>query len=167
MRARRRSLTTSGELHGLYGAIEAALEGAAGLGGRERDRDFPARDTPAGALVIVVCGGVASTVNDALAGVGSTSPAALIARTWKVWAPSASELYCCGLVHEAHGAPSRLHWKVSFVSLPWNVNVTEDCPMIPDWSAVDNSVRGTRRWGVEDATRRLVRGRGGFRACRP
>ena len=86
---------------------------------------------PLGALVIVVCGGVASTVKDALAGVGSTSPAALTARTSNVCAPSASAVYCCGLAQDTHGAPSRAHWKVSSASLPWKANVTVDWPIKP------------------------------------
>jgi hypothetical protein len=41
-----------------------------------------------GLAVIVVSGPVASTTQVKLAGVGSTLPAASIARTWKVCAPS-------------------------------------------------------------------------------
>ena len=45
-----------------------------------------------GWLSIVVSGAAVSIVQVKLAGVGSTLPAASIARTEKVWEPSASEL---------------------------------------------------------------------------
>ena len=41
-----------------------------------------------GAVSIVVCGAIVSTVQANVAGVGSTLPAASVARTWKVWLPS-------------------------------------------------------------------------------
>src|SRR5438128_7044753 len=47
-----------------------------------------------------------------LAGVASTLPAGSVARTWKVWLPSASALWLCGLVQAANAAPSSLHSKV-------------------------------------------------------
>src|SRR5438128_10472786 len=47
-----------------------------------------------------------------LAGVASTLPAGSVARTWKVWRPSASALLLCGLVQAAKAAPSSLHSKV-------------------------------------------------------
>jgi len=45
---------------------------------------------PAGPLVIVVSGAAVSTVNDRVAGVASTLPAASVARTVNVYAPSTS-----------------------------------------------------------------------------
>ena len=45
-----------------------------------------------GAAVMVVSGGVVSTVQVKLAGVGSALPAASVARTWKLWLPSAKPL---------------------------------------------------------------------------
>ena len=43
----------------------------------------------AGADVIVVSGGVRSTVQVWFAGVGSVFPIVSVARTWKVWLPAA------------------------------------------------------------------------------
>ena len=48
-------------------------------------------------------------VNDA--GVGSVPP--LDARTWKVWLPSASPLYACGVEQAAKAAPSSAHSNVA------------------------------------------------------
>ena len=47
---------------------------------------------PEGPEVIVVSGGSVSTVKERVAGVGSTLPAGSVARTAKVWRPSAREL---------------------------------------------------------------------------
>ena len=41
-----------------------------------------------GATSMVVCGATVSTVQEKVAGVGSTLPAASVARTWNVWLPS-------------------------------------------------------------------------------
>ena len=41
-----------------------------------------------GPEVMVVSGGVVSTVHEYVAGVGSVLPAASLARTWKLWLPS-------------------------------------------------------------------------------
>src|ERR1700680_3822089 len=68
-------------------------------------------------------GGAVSTVHFASAGVGSISFAALTARTWKVWAPSASAVYVCGLEQAAQAPPSRLHWNVLPDCVDENVNV--------------------------------------------
>lgn len=52
--------------------------------------DAPVAATvPAGALLIVVCGAVVSTVQLAVAADGSALPAASVAMTETVWAPSA------------------------------------------------------------------------------
>ena len=56
---------------------------------------------PVGPPSIAVCGATVSTVNDRVAGVASTLPAASAARTEKVYVPSASALYACGEVHVA------------------------------------------------------------------
>jgi len=48
--------------------------------------------TASGPDVMVVSGGVVSTVQVWLAGVGSVLPAGSVARTWKVWLPSARPL---------------------------------------------------------------------------
>src|SRR5439155_1341806 len=75
----------------------------------------------AGPLEIEVSGGVVSTVQLAVAGVGSALPALSVARTRKPWLPSARPLYACGLVQAVKAAPSRLHWKPARplpVSLP-------------------------------------------------
>ena len=66
----------------------------------------------------MTAGAVVSTSHDRLCGCRVHFSGAVDRADWKVWVPSASELYCCGLVHVAHGAPSRLHWNVSLVSLP-------------------------------------------------
>ena len=47
---------------------------------------------PEGPVLIVVLGGVASTVKLREAGVWSVFPTASVARTSSVWSPSASEL---------------------------------------------------------------------------
>ena len=60
----------------------------------------------------VVFGAVVSTVQVKLAGVGSRFPAVSIARTWKVWLPTASPARLSGVVHAANAAPSRLHSKL-------------------------------------------------------
>jgi hypothetical protein len=64
-----------------------------------------------GPALIEVSGGVVSTVQVKLAGVGSTLPAASVAVTWKVCDPGARPVYGCGLVHVAL-APSSEQLKV-------------------------------------------------------
>ena len=83
---------------------------------------------PVGPPVIVVSGAVVSTVNERDAGVASTLPAASVARTMNVYAPSASEPRIRGDVHgpnvpTAAPGPSRRHSNVAFASLEVNVIV--------------------------------------------
>ncbi len=61
---------------------------------------------------MVVSGGAVSTVQVRVAGEASVLPAWSIARTAKVWLPSARPLYDAGLVQAVKTAPSRLHSKV-------------------------------------------------------
>ena len=83
---------------------------------------------PVGPPVIVVSGAAVSTVNDRDAGVASTLPAASVARTRNVYAPSASEPRMRGDVHgpnvpTAAPGPSRRHSNVEPASELVNVNV--------------------------------------------
>ncbi len=90
---------------------------------------------PVGPESIVVFGAVASTVNVRVAGDASTLPAASVARTLNVYAPSASEPRMRGDVHDCHVpavAPvSRRHSNVEPVSLEENVNVGEFVVIVP------------------------------------
>ena len=52
------------------------------------------------------------TVNVADAGVASALPSASVARTAKVWVPSASASVVNGVVQAANAAVSRRHWNV-------------------------------------------------------
>ena len=61
----------------------------------------------------VVSGGIVSTVNVRVAGVGSTLPAASRARTANVYSPSASAPRLCGDVHAANAAASSRHSNVA------------------------------------------------------
>jgi hypothetical protein len=74
-----------------------------------------------GPAVMVVFGGAVSAgdwiVQVWLAGVGSVLPAGSVARTWKVWEPSARAVYSCGLAQGAKAASSRAHWKLEPASL--------------------------------------------------
>jgi hypothetical protein len=72
---------------------------------------------PLGPAVIVVSGARVSTVNDRVAGVASVLPAVSIARTSKVWSPSASEESVSGDVQLVHAPPSTRH---SNVEPPWS-----------------------------------------------
>ena len=56
---------------------------------RTRSSGPGSRSGRSGPASIVVCGATVSTVHANAAGVGSTLPAASVARTWKVWLPSA------------------------------------------------------------------------------
>ena len=62
-----------------------------------------------GAVVIIVSGVTVSSVNLATAGLASRLPAASLARTLKVWAPSARPLKVRGDAQAAKAAESRLH----------------------------------------------------------
>src|SRR5262245_5530819 len=59
-------------------------------------------------------------VNDA--GVASV-PFTSVARTWKVWLPSSSDEYDCGLAHAENAAPSSAHWNVPPLGVDVNVKV--------------------------------------------
>jgi hypothetical protein len=72
-----------------------------------------------GFAVIVVSGGVRSTVHVKTAGVGSVFPAGSVARTWNVWLPSTRLEYALGLVQAPNPPPSSWHWK----ELPASVDV--------------------------------------------
>jgi hypothetical protein len=54
-----------------------------------------------GAEVIVVVGAVVSTVSERVAGLASVLPAASVARTATVWAPSLNAAVVHGLLHAA------------------------------------------------------------------
>src|SRR5918996_1377403 len=75
-----------------------------------------------GACEIVVCGAAVSTVIARLAGLVSVLPAASVARTSNVCAPSASAAVVCGDVQAANTAASTRHWKLAPASLE-NPNV--------------------------------------------
>ena len=78
---------------------------------------------PLGPPVIVVLGGVVSTVKEREAGVGSVCPARSIACTANECWPSGSEFSVSGEVHPANGPPSTEHRKVEFGSLELNSKV--------------------------------------------
>lgn len=77
---------------------------------------------PEGPLVIVVVGGVTSTVQVLVAGLESTFPEGSFARTEKVWLPPLSPEYACGDVQEAYEFGSSLHEKVALGSGELNAN---------------------------------------------
>src|SRR5687768_1514289 len=79
----------------------------------------------AGAASSVVSGASVSTVHAWEAGVGSGLPAASVARTSKVWPPSASGPTGSGLVQGAQAPPSSRHWKVEPASLAENWKLGE------------------------------------------
>ena len=79
-----------------------------------------------GLLVIVVSGGVVSTVKVREGAGLSTLPATSVARTASVWLPSLSALRCSGDVHAAKAAPSRLQANVEPSSLALNVTSSEE-----------------------------------------
>ena len=62
-----------------------------------------------GLASIVVFGAVRSTVQVCVAGLASVLPAPSVARTAKVWLPSASEAVVCGLVQDVQLPPSTRH----------------------------------------------------------
>ena len=66
-----------------------------------------------GTVVKVVSGAAVSTVQAYEAGVGSVLPAPSIARTSKVWLPSASRPATSGLVHGVQGPASTRHSKAA------------------------------------------------------
>ena len=114
---------------------------------------------PEGPLPIVVSGAVVSTVSERLAGVGSATPAASMARTSNVRAPSASAAVVCGDVHAAKAAVPTRHWNVEPVSLELNVNVGVLSFVSPVGPAGDRRVR---RRGVDHEGPRGRRRRPGY-----
>ena len=89
----------------------------------------------AGPEVIVVSGGVVSTVNPRLAGVASVFPCSSVARTSKVCAPSANAAVVVGDVHADHAPPSTRHSNVAPAS-EVNENVGVLSPVVPLGPAV-------------------------------
>jgi hypothetical protein len=77
---------------------------------------------PLGPDPIVVSGGVVSTVNGRLAGVASAFPAASLARTSKVYPPSARAAVVWGDVQDSNAPEPMRHWKLAPGSLE-NVNM--------------------------------------------
>ena len=65
----------------------------------------------AGLTVIWVSGAIVSMLQLNVAGLGSVLPALSIARTSKLWAPSAREVYVRGEAHDTHSSESRRHSK--------------------------------------------------------
>ena len=86
--------------------------------------------------MIVVSGGVVSTVNARLAGDASVFPAASVARTSKVCAPSASTADVNGVAHEANTPESTRHSNVEPDSVAVNENVGVLSLVAPDGPAV-------------------------------
>ena len=87
---------------------------------------------PDGPESIVVSGGVLSTVQVRLAGVGSGLPAGSVAPDGEGVRPSARPLYALGEVHPAGAPPSSVQAKVEPVSLALNANVADAEPSVPD-----------------------------------
>ncbi len=87
-----------------------------------------ARVRAGGAVVMRATGPVVSCVNDDDAGVGSTLPAASIARTSNVRVPSATPDTTNGLEHAANAAASTRHWNVAPVS-PGALNANVAAPV--------------------------------------
>jgi hypothetical protein len=74
----------------------------------------------AGADVIDVSGGVRSTTQENAAGLGSTIPAASVARTPNVWLPAERSESVVGLAQAAHWPASRRQSKLEPGSLAAN-----------------------------------------------
>ncbi len=91
---------------------------------------------PLGPAVIVVSGGVVSTLNARLAGVGSVLPAVSVARTSNVCAPSASAAVVNGVVQAANAPASTRHWKVDPASVAVKENVGVLSLVVPVGPAV-------------------------------
>ena len=102
---------------------------------------------PDGPLSIVVCGAAVSTVKLRDAGVASTLPAGSVARTSKVWAPSAERRGGVGVeLQEAQAPPSTRHSNVE-----------------PAWSARTRTSASRRSSGP----RGRCRSSSAARPCRP
>ena len=91
-----------------------------------------------GPAVIVVSGGVMSRVKLCVAGVGSTFPAASVARTLNVWSPSASTPGENGDAQVAYWPSSSLHSNVE----PSSVDVKRN-GLGPDVIVVSGGVVST------------------------
>ena len=74
---------------------------------------------------MVVFGGVVSTVQERVAGVGSTLPAGSMALTPNVCDASLRLEYERGDVQAEYEAPSRLHWNVDPASLDVKLKLAE------------------------------------------
>lgn len=79
----------------------------------------------AGAVSMVVLGGVVSTIQERVAGVVSTLPAVSMALTPNVCEPSLRLEYAHGDVQAEYRAPSRLHWNVEPASLELKLKLAE------------------------------------------
>ncbi len=106
---------------------------------------------PLGPSSIEVLGAVASTVNERVAGDGSSLPAASRALTVKVYAPSARPVYGFGELHAdalpvVAPGPSSSHSNVDPASDPSNVNEALLTLIVPLGPSVD---RGVGRGGVD------------------
>ncbi len=77
----------------------------------------------AGPDEIVVVGGAVLTVNDRVAGLASTLPAASVARTETLCEPSASAAVVHGLAQLTHEPESTRHWNVEPDSVAEKANV--------------------------------------------
>src|SRR3954471_20304039 len=89
-----------------------------------------------GPVAITVSGATVSTVNSVVAGVGSTLPAASLARTENEYPPSARPSWRCGDTHAAHGCcappgPSSSHWNREPASVAVKASVTLDEAIAP------------------------------------
>ena len=89
---------------------------------------------PEGPVLIVVSGGVVSTVKVRVAGVGSWFPAASWARKAAVWGPSVRPVKVFGLEQSAKGWVSIRHWilAVSPAGVPAKVKVAWSVVMVPE-----------------------------------
>ena len=83
------------------------------------------------------------------AGVSSTRPVGLVARTRNVWLPFASAEYVVGDAHGAYAAPSRLQPKVEPATEAENVSVAEvklPAPDGPEPMVVSGGVSPMELW---------------------
>ena len=66
-----------------------------------------------------------------------------MARTRKVWAPSASGAVVCGDAQLTKLPPSIAHWNVDPVSVEWKPKVGVESVVVPDWTGVDDGSGGS------------------------
>ena len=91
-------------------------------------------------------GGVWSIDQVNSSGVASVLPASSVARTWKMWSPSARSVSSSGESQASHMPSSSLHSKVEFASLEENVKVASSDPVGssgPSSIVVSGAVRST------------------------